>query len=75
MVTSAYIDFIVDPGIFKMHNRSRNSRLFFVISLMLGSFIGVVADKFVSPSLALYLSAIGKAMVCVALFFNPEAEC
>ncbi len=74
MVTSAYIDFIVDPGIFKTHNRSRNRRLFFVKSLVLGNFVGVIAYKFVSPALALYLSAIGKAIVCVALFFNPDAE-
>lgn len=57
-----------------MHNRSRNRRLFFVISLVLGSFIGVSAYEFVSPALALYLSAIGKAIVCIALFINPEAE-
>ena len=74
MVTSAYIDFIVDPDIFTMHNRPRNRRLFFVGSLLLGSFIGATAFKFVSPAFALYLSAIGKSLVCIALLFNPEAR-
>lgn len=72
MVTSAYVDFIVDPGIFKMHNRSRNRRLLFVGSLLLGSFIGATTYKFVSPAVALYLSAASKALVCIALLFNPE---
>lgn len=72
MVTSAYIDSIVDPHILKKHNRSRNRRLFFVGSLVLGSFIGAIAYKFVSPAFALYLSAAGKALVSIALLFNPE---
>ncbi|MCJ1478610.1 hypothetical protein MMC13_007291 [Lambiella insularis] len=74
MVTSAYIDFLIDPDIFKIQNRSRNRRLFFVGSLVLGSFVGAIAYKFVSPALALYLSAAGKALVCVALLFNPEGK-
>lgn len=72
MVTSAYIDSNVDPHILKKHNRSRNRRLFFVGSLVLRSFIGAIAYKFVSPAFALYLSAAGKALVCMALLFNPE---
>lgn len=75
MVTSAYIDFLIDPKIFDLRNRSRNRRFFFICSLVLGSFIGAVAYRYVSPAFALYLSAIGKFSVCIALLFNPTATC
>ncbi|MCJ1236878.1 hypothetical protein MMC14_004860 [Varicellaria rhodocarpa] len=71
MVTSAYIDFVVDPDIFKVRNRPRNRRFLFIVCLVLGSFIGAVAYKFESPAFALYLSALGKSIVCIALWFNP----
>ena len=71
MVTSAYIDFLVDPEILKKHNRSRNRRLFFVACLLFGSFIGAISYRYVSAALALFLSAASKAIVCVALIFNP----
>jgi len=74
MVTSVYIDFLVDPHIFKKHNRVRNRRLFFIGSLVLGSFIGAIAYKFFSPAFGLYLSAAGKALVSSALLFNPRRE-
>ena len=74
MVTSAYIDLLIDPRITKKHNRSRNRRFFFVFCLVLGSFIGAIAYRYVSPALALYLSAIGKAVVCIAMLFNPAAK-
>ena len=71
MVTSAYIDFVVDPDIFKVRNRPRNRRFLFIVCLVLGSFVGAVAYKFECPAFALYLSALGKSIVCVALCFNP----
>lgn len=74
MVTSAYIDFIIDPDIFKIHNRSRNRRLFFVGSLVLGSFTEAIGYKLVSPAPTLYLLAAGKALVCIVLLFNPEGS-
>ena len=71
MVTSAYIDFLVDPDILGRHNRGRNRRFFFVMSLLVGSFVGAVAYRYVAPSFALLLASICKAVVCVSFFFNP----
>jgi uncharacterized membrane protein YoaK (UPF0700 family) len=74
MVTSAYVDFLVDPDILKLHNRPRNRRLFFVVSLLVGSFIGAVAYRYVEPSLSLFLAACCKTIVSVSFFFNPELD-
>ncbi|MCJ1390066.1 hypothetical protein MMC18_002924 [Xylographa bjoerkii] len=70
MVTSAYIDFLVDPMILRLNNRPRNRRLVFVCCLILGSFVGAIAYIYVNPAFALYISALGKLLVCVALLFN-----
>lgn len=72
MVTSAYVDFLVDPDILKLHNRPRNRRFIFVICLVMGSFIGAVAYWYVAPSLSLLLAACCKAVVSISFFFNPE---
>lgn len=74
MVTSAYIDLLIDPKMLKKTNRPRNRRLCFVLSLVLGSFIGAIAYRYVPPAFALYLSGIGKALVCIAVLFNPAAN-
>lgn len=73
MVTSAYIDFLVDKKIFKLHNRARNRRAIFVACLILGSFIGALAYLYVSPYFALYISALSHLMVSFAFLFNNGA--
>ncbi|MCJ1377680.1 hypothetical protein MMC17_000776 [Xylographa soralifera] len=70
MVTSAYIDFLVDPKILRLNNRPRNRRLVFVCCLMFESFVGAIAYIYVNPAFALYISALGKLLVCLALLFN-----
>lgn len=80
MVTSAYIDLLVDPDLFHVHNRPRSRRFFFVCSLILGSFIGATAYKLVGPAFALLLVAACKTTICVAFLFNRptskyELEC
>lgn len=74
MVTSAYIDLVVDPNIFSWNNRSRNRRVFFVASLLVGSFIGAIAYRYVGSAFALLLSAVTKTGVCVAILFNKSGE-
>lgn len=74
MVTSAYIDLLIDPRVTKKHNRSRNRRFFFVFCLVLGSFIGAIAYRYVSPAFGLYLSGTGKILVCIGVLFNPVAK-
>ncbi|MCJ1315233.1 hypothetical protein MMC15_000549 [Xylographa vitiligo] len=70
MVTSAYIDFLVDPKMLILNNRPRSRRIVFVCCLILGSFIGAIAYIYVNLSFALYISALGKLLVCIALLFN-----
>jgi len=42
----------------------------FLVMLFVGSFAGAYAYSKVGAAFALLLSAIGKAIVCVALLFN-----
>ena len=74
MVTSAYIDFLVDPDLFHRGNRPRNRRFFFVVSLVIGSFIGASAYAYVGAALSLLLNGICKAFVCLSFLFNKSLE-
>lgn len=74
MVTSAYIDLIIDPRLTAHRNRPRNRRFFFICMLLVGSFIGAVADRFVSTALGLLLGVICKAMVTVSFMWNADVE-
>lgn len=73
MVTSAYIDFLVDPKLLARHNRPRNRRLLFVLALLLGTFVGAAAYREVGPSFGLLLAGLSKIVVCALLFFNRAA--
>lgn len=70
MVTSAYIVLVVGLHPLTLDHRPRNRRLFFVLNLILGSFIGAIAYQYVGPSFAFLLAAIVKFVVSAALFFN-----
>lgn len=70
MVTSAYIDLIIDSRLTSRENRPRNRRFFFICMLLLGSFIGAIADRFYSPALALLVSAICKLIITIAFVAN-----
>lgn len=72
MVTSAYIDVAVGSWPLKMDDRPRNRRILFILNLVLGSFIGACAYRYVGSSLAYLLAAIVKLTVSVALFFNKS---
>lgn len=74
MVTSAYIDLIIDSRLIDQHNRPRNRRFFFICMLLLGSFIGAIADSFYGPELALLLSAVCKLGITMAFLTNAEAS-
>lgn len=76
-VTSAYIDFFTDHDIIKSHNRPRNRRLVFILSLVTGSFIGACAFAYVGPSFPLLIATLCKACVATSFLFNrplPEEE-
>lgn len=68
MVTSAYIDVMVDDKLFKRWSRRTKRRVIFVLSLMAGSFLGVAVIKYASTALSILLSAIIRLM-SIALFF------
>lgn len=75
MVTSAYIDLFADADLFAtVHNRPRDRRFLFIISLLVGSFVGASAYARVGPALPLLLAAVCKTGVCASFFFNPPLE-
>lgn len=74
MVTSAYIDLIIDPHLTVAGNRPRTRRFFFICMLLIGSFIGAIADRYYNNALALLLSAICKLVITVSFITNAEAS-
>lgn len=73
MVTSAYIDLIIDPHMLAVKNHRRNRRFFFIVNLLLGSFVGAVAYRYVGASLSLLLSSICKIIITGAFLTNSPA--
>lgn len=74
MVTSAYIDLIIDSHLISFGNRPRNRRFFFICMLLIGSFIGAIADRYYNNALALLLSAICKLVITLAFLTNADAS-
>jgi uncharacterized membrane protein YoaK (UPF0700 family) len=70
--TSAYVDTFIDVNLYKLQNRARNRRFLFILSLCGGSFTGSFAYLKVGSAFTLLIAALGKALVCFALFFNGE---
>lgn len=70
MATSAYVDLFVDPKLLARHNRPRNRRALFLLSLFTGSFAGAFAYSRISSPFALLLSALGKLIVTITFLFN-----
>lgn len=71
IVTSAYIDFLSDPNLFKRKNRSRNRLFVFIVALMSGSFVGAALYRFVAPAFAIFVAGLIKTSVIPMLCFNP----
>lgn len=74
MVTSAYIDLVVGIHPLTLNHRPRNRRIFFVLNLILGSFIGAAVYRHVGPSFAFLLAAIIKLAVSAAFFLNQPVR-
>lgn len=70
MVTGALVQFAVDVDIFKKNNPARNRRAAFYFSVLAGAFVGAVVGRFASPTLAILLVGILKALVTVMFLFN-----
>ena len=71
--TTVYVDLFMDRNLFKRRNRARNRRIFFVLSLMVGSCVGAIAYTNVGSANTLLITAFGKAVVTVSLLFNRAA--
>lgn len=59
-----------DPKIFSLHNKPRDRRVLFYISLLSGCFIGAAA-RYRDAWLGLLLTAVVKLVVSLSFFFNP----
>jgi uncharacterized membrane protein YoaK (UPF0700 family) len=70
MATAAYVDLFIDLNILKWGNRRRNRRVLFLIMLFGGAFAGAFAYKRLGSAFTLLMSAVGKAIVLGAFFFN-----
>jgi uncharacterized membrane protein YoaK (UPF0700 family) len=74
MVTAAYIDLLIDPKLYKLHNRPRNRRIAFLIMLAGGSFAGAFMNKRLGSAFALLMSAAIKTVVLIGLLFNKSCD-
>lgn len=72
--TAAYVDLFVDPNFFvpitDQRGRGRNRRVAFLVTLVVGSFIGAPAYRYVSTGLTIMLASIVKIIVIGVFFFN-----
>ncbi|KAK5218860.1 hypothetical protein LTR96_011151 [Exophiala xenobiotica] len=74
MATAAWVDLVVDPKLFAIHNHSRDRRALFLAALVAGSFAGAYAHFPIGSSNTLILSAVSKLLVTVTLLFNRNAD-
>lgn len=72
MATAAWVDLVIDPKLFALHNYSRDRRALFLASLVAGSFAGAFMHVSIGSPNALAVSAAGKSLVTVTLIFNRE---
>ncbi|KAK8242823.1 hypothetical protein IWZ00DRAFT_546363 [Phyllosticta capitalensis] len=70
MVTGALVMLSQDKSIFKLNNPGRNRKLLFVISLLMGSFVGAACENLEGASMALLLVGIVKVVVTIMFLCN-----
>ncbi|KAK0655746.1 hypothetical protein B0T16DRAFT_316914 [Cercophora newfieldiana] len=70
MATAAWLDLVIDPKLCALKNRSRNRRVGFLSSLVLGTLVGAFIYKSVGSPAALAVSGAGKLLVTIMFFFN-----
>lgn len=76
MATAAWVDLLIDPHLLAVRekNRPRNRRLFFLVTLVVGSLVGAGIYKAAGSAVALFVSAGGKAVVTAMYLFNGAEE-
>lgn len=70
MATAAWMDLMIDPGLFKLKNRPRTRRVLFLATLVLGSLAGAGIYRSAGSWVAILVSAAGKMVVTGMYFFN-----
>lgn len=76
VITSAMVDLFGDKNLYKLHNRPRNRRAGFILSIFVGGLIGGAIYHHVNASLAVCISAVIKLMCvpCVLLTQSADSE-
>lgn len=72
MATAAWVDLMIDPKIWKIRNRPRNRRSFFLLSIFAGSLVGAAIYYKAGSPTALILSGSVKLIVTAMLLFNAS---
>ncbi|KAI0483259.1 hypothetical protein GGR56DRAFT_686501 [Xylariaceae sp. FL0804] len=70
MATAAWVDLMIDPGLFGLRNRPRTRRVCFLLTLAAGALVGAGVYRTVGSAPAIFLSAAGKLLVTVLYLFN-----
>ncbi|KAL0264837.1 hypothetical protein SLS55_000790 [Diplodia seriata] len=70
MVTGALVMLAHDQKILHKHNPGRNRKLFFIGSILGGSFLGAIANRYAHSALSLLLVAICKVVVTFMFLCN-----
>ena len=74
MATAAWVDLMIDQKLFVLNNRSRTRRIFFILGLVLGTFIGAGVQHTIGSAPAILISAAGKLLVTIMYFFNSAEQ-
>lgn len=69
-VTGALVMLSHDKKLLHKHNPGRNRKLFFIGSILGGSFLGAIANRFAHSALSLLLVAICKTVVTFMFLCN-----
>ncbi|KAI1828578.1 hypothetical protein F4861DRAFT_9731 [Xylaria intraflava] len=70
MATAAWVDLVIDQGLFKIKNRPRTRRVLFLLALASGSLLGAGIYRAAGSAVAVFVSAGGKFVVTVMYLFN-----
>ncbi|KAK7752419.1 hypothetical protein SLS62_005572 [Diatrype stigma] len=70
MATAAWVDLVIDPHMLAWHNRPRNRRVCFLLSLAGGALTGAAIARSAGSSVALLISAAGKLLVAFIYLLN-----
>jgi uncharacterized membrane protein YoaK (UPF0700 family) len=74
MVTSPFIDLLIDPKLLQRHNLPRNRRFFYLMFFLAGVIVGSFSYTRVNSEFTLIIAGIVKGLVTLSFFFNPKAR-